>query len=107
MTTLVAAPAHPDRHPLPGRTVCGSRRLEGPVASLVEIVPSSVVGQVLRGVFALPGPVKRLIAGAPVRRDGQRLSVDAQLLLTMMRLEGEQRLGAATVEAARQGLARS
>ncbi|WP_433463235.1 alpha/beta hydrolase [Spirillospora sp. CA-128828] len=77
------------------------------MASLVEIVPSSVVVRVLRGVFALPEPVKRLIAGKPVRRDGQRLSVDAQLLLTMMRLEGEQRLGAATVEEARQGLARS
>jgi acetyl esterase len=77
------------------------------MASMVEMVPPSVAGRMLRGVFSLPEPVKRLIVGAPVRRDGQELSVDAQLLLLMMRLEGERRLGGATVEKARQGLARS
>ena len=77
------------------------------MASLVELVPPSVAGRMLRGVFALPEPVKRLIVGPPVRRDGQELSVDAQLLLLMMRLEGERRLAGGTVEDARRGLARS
>ncbi|GAA1808366.1 alpha/beta hydrolase [Actinomadura chokoriensis] len=77
------------------------------MASVVEMVPPSVAGGMLRGVFALPDAVKRLIVGAPVRRDGQRLALDAQLLLTMMRLEGERRLAGGTVEAARAGLARS
>ncbi|MFA1547693.1 alpha/beta hydrolase [Actinomadura chokoriensis] len=77
------------------------------MASLVEMVPPSVSGRVLRSVFALPEPVKRLIVGAPVRRDGQRLALDAQLLLLMMRLEGERRLGGAGVEQAREGLART
>jgi acetyl esterase len=80
--------------------------LEVRVASLVELVPPSVTGLMLRGVFALPDPVKRLIVGAPVRRDGQELSLDAQLLLTMMRLEGERRLAGGSVAKARAGLAR-
>ncbi|TDD88516.1 alpha/beta hydrolase [Actinomadura darangshiensis] len=60
----------------------------------------------LRGVFALPAPVKRLIVGNPVRRDGQELALDVQFLLLMMRLEGERRLAGGTVDAARRGLAR-
>jgi acetyl esterase len=43
------------------------------MASMVEMVPPSVAGRMLRGVFSLPEPVKRLIVGAPVRRDGQEL----------------------------------
>ncbi|MFE0511271.1 alpha/beta hydrolase [Streptomyces sp. NPDC058964] len=42
----------------------------------------------VRALFALPGPLRRLIAGAPVRRDGQELALDAQLLLLLMRLSG-------------------
>ncbi|WP_067801004.1 alpha/beta hydrolase [Actinomadura formosensis] len=76
------------------------------MASIVERVPPSVAGRVLRGLFTLPEPVKRLIAGAPVRRDGQELALDAQLLLLMTRLEG-QRLGGSTAEEARRGLARA
>ncbi len=77
------------------------------MASLVEMVPPSVSGRLLRSVFALPEPVKRLIVGAPVRRDGQELALDAQLLLMMMRLEGERRLAGGSVAAARAGLART
>ncbi|MEV4006290.1 alpha/beta hydrolase [Actinomadura sp. NPDC049753] len=76
------------------------------MASLTEKMPPGVTGAVLRAVFALPGPVKRLVAGAPVRRDGQELALDAQLLLAMMRLEGERRLAGGTVEDARRGIAR-
>ena len=72
---------------------------------LAEKVPPSVAGAVLRAVFALPDPVRRLIAGRPVVRDGQRLALDAQLLLLMTRLEGASLTGA-TVPEARQGLAR-
>ncbi|MFA1542801.1 alpha/beta hydrolase [Actinomadura monticuli] len=77
------------------------------MASLIEMVPPSVAGRMLRSVFALPEPVKRLIAGAPVYRDGQRLALDTQLLLLMMRLEGERRLAGGTVEDAREGLSRT
>ncbi|MEO3824643.1 alpha/beta hydrolase [Actinomadura sp. B10D3] len=56
-------------------------------------------------MFGLPAPVRRLIAGAPVRRDGQLLSLDAQLLLRMMKLE-DAGLTAPTVEEARAGVVR-
>ncbi|WP_207936043.1 alpha/beta hydrolase [Actinomadura sp. KC216] len=69
------------------------------------MVPPPVTRGLLRAVFGLPGPVKRLIAGAPVRLDGQRLDLDAQLLLRMTRLEGGH-LAAPTVEEARRGLRR-
>ncbi|TDC81337.1 alpha/beta hydrolase [Actinomadura sp. 7K507] len=71
------------------------------------MVSPAVAGAVLRGVFALPAPVKRLIVGAPVRRDGQELALDAQLLLLMSRIEGKRNLTAATVEEARDGLVRA
>ncbi|WUI01698.1 alpha/beta hydrolase [Spirillospora sp. NBC_00431] len=73
---------------------------------LSELVPPPITRGLLRSVFGLPRPVKRLIAGAPVRLDGQRLDLDAQLLLWMTRLEGG-RLTAPTVERARQGLRRA
>ncbi|OLT12852.1 alpha/beta hydrolase [Actinomadura sp. CNU-125] len=76
------------------------------MSALSERVPPAVVGGVLRGVFALPEPVKRLIAGEQVRRDGQRLSLDAQLLLTMSRLE-RRNLGGGRPADARRGMERS
>ncbi|MFG2090507.1 MULTISPECIES: alpha/beta hydrolase [unclassified Spirillospora] len=76
------------------------------MAQLTEMVPPAAAGAVLRGVFALPAPVKRLIVGAPVRRDGQELALDAQLLILMSRLEGRN-LTADTVEKSRDGLARA
>ncbi|MGW0882347.1 alpha/beta hydrolase [Streptomyces sp. NPDC002671] len=44
----------------------------------------------VRAAFALPRPLRRLIAGAPVRRDGQQLALDAQLLLRLQQLSGHQ-----------------
>ncbi|GAA3559260.1 alpha/beta hydrolase [Amycolatopsis ultiminotia] len=38
--------------------------------------------------FALPRPVRRLLAGSPVRLDGQQLDVDVQLLLRLQRISG-------------------
>ncbi|WP_021599277.1 alpha/beta hydrolase [Actinomadura welshii] len=75
------------------------------MAQLTEMVPPSVAGGLLRAVFGLPAPVRRLLAGSPVRRDGQLLSLDAQLLLRMMKLE-DASLTAPTVEQARAGLVR-
>jgi acetyl esterase len=79
--------------------------LEDRVVQLTEMVPPSVAGGLLRAVFVLPEPARRLIAGSPVRRDGQLLALDAQLLLRMMKLE-DASLTASTVEQARDGLAR-
>lgn len=72
----------------------------------LEKIPPSVVGAVLRVVFALPAPVKRLIAGAPVVRDGQRLALDAQLLLKLSQLE-QRSLSASTPDKARKAITRA
>jgi acetyl esterase len=58
------------------------------MASLAQSVPVRWQAIVLRALFALPTPVRRLIAGRPVRLDGQTLDLDAQLLLKMQRLSG-------------------
>ncbi|WIX81220.1 alpha/beta hydrolase [Amycolatopsis carbonis] len=54
-------------------------------------------------VFWLPRPVRRLIAGPPLRRDGQELALDAQLLLRLQQLTGTALVGE-TVEGSRLGL---
>lgn len=51
-------------------------------------------------LYALPQPVRRLIAGRPIRRDGQELALDAQLLLQIMRLS-RQSLLSDTIERSR------
>ncbi|MDA3645835.1 alpha/beta hydrolase [Saccharopolyspora indica] len=61
----------------------------------------------LRGIFALPRPARRLIAGRPVRLDGQELALDAQLLLKLQKLSGQEKLSAPTPELAREGMRRS
>ncbi|MGK3200491.1 alpha/beta hydrolase fold domain-containing protein [Amycolatopsis sp. MEPSY49] len=38
--------------------------------------------------FWLPTPLRRAVAGRPVRRDGQELALDAQLLLRLQKLSG-------------------
>ncbi|MEL5957548.1 hypothetical protein AADR41_22785 [Streptomyces sp. CLV115] len=47
----------------------------------------------LRAVFASPRPLRRLPAASPVRRDGQELALDAQLLLRLMRIAGRRLVG--------------
>jgi acetyl esterase len=57
------------------------------MASLLDqIRPSWLVGAV-RGVFSLPKPVRALLAGPPVRDDGQSLDADMRLLLRLVKLE--------------------
>lgn len=58
------------------------------MSSLVTKVPMKAQALTVRAVFALPRPVRRLIAGAPIRIDGQELALDAQLLLTLQKLSG-------------------
>src|ERR1700761_3651107 len=43
---------------------------------------------VVRGIFALPTPVRRLLAGPPLRIDGQELDVDAQLAIRLKNASG-------------------
>ncbi len=43
---------------------------------------------VVRGLFALPTPVRRLLAGPPVRIDGQQQALDAQLMIRLKNLSG-------------------
>ncbi|MFR9728987.1 alpha/beta hydrolase [Saccharopolyspora sp. MS10] len=66
------------------------------MSKAVELIPPRLRGRVLgaglRAVFALPRPLRRLIAGAPLRLDGQELALDAQLLLAMQRTSGNVRL---------------
>ncbi|QFG21169.1 alpha/beta hydrolase [Actinomadura sp. WMMB 499] len=73
---------------------------------LSELVPPTVVGGMLRGMFALPDPIRRVLAGAPVRRDGQLLALDAQLLLSLSRLE-QRSLGGGRPADARRAMERS
>jgi acetyl esterase len=58
----------------------------------------------LQVVFALPRPVRRLIAGPPVRIDGQELALDAQLLLRMQQLAKVPPMSQGTPEQARRHL---
>ncbi|HEX6352321.1 alpha/beta hydrolase [Actinophytocola sp.] len=51
-------------------------------------VPLPVQGLALHAVFALPQPLRRVLAGPPIRRDGLELALDAQLLLRLMNLSG-------------------
>ncbi|MEV8322836.1 alpha/beta hydrolase [Kitasatospora sp. NPDC056731] len=48
--------------------------------------PVRIQAAVVRGAYALPEGLRRAIAGAPVVRDGQVLSLDAQLILKLQRL---------------------
>lgn len=47
----------------------------------------------VRGIFALPAPARRLLAGPPVRVDGQELDLDAQLLIRLKNSSGSDVFG--------------
>ena len=47
-----------------------------------------VKAAVVRGVFGLPKPVRRFLAGPPVRIDGQELDLDAQLVIRLKNASG-------------------
>lgn len=76
-------------------------------ASRIPTPPPAVQAAVLRAAFALPAPLKRALAGKPVRRDGQRLALDAQLLLRLQRLSGQTQLSASSPEKARKQMRQS
>ena len=59
------------------------------MSKLADSIPTGVLAGALRFVFGLPAPVRRLITGKPITLDGQRLHPDAQLLLTLQRLSGQ------------------
>jgi acetyl esterase len=69
------------------------------MSTLMDRVPLPVQGLALHAVFALPQPLRRLIAGPPVRRDGLELALDAQLLLRMMALTDINLAGTSAVAA--------
>jgi len=61
-------------------------------------------GAVLRAVFALPRPLRRLLAGRPVELDGQQLALEPQLLLRLLRGTGQDELWTGSVAASRAAL---
>jgi acetyl esterase len=44
--------------------------------------------KVVRGLFALPTPVRRFLAGPPLRIDGQEMAIDAQLAIRLKNRSG-------------------
>ncbi|MCP2164579.1 alpha/beta hydrolase [Goodfellowiella coeruleoviolacea] len=72
----------------------------------LDTIPVGVQRAVLRGLLGLPAPVRRLLAGPPVRRDGQTLAVPAQLVLRARHLGGARGLAAATPALARAAMLR-
>lgn len=62
---------------------------------------------VLRGAFASPRPMQRLLAGRPLRRDGRQLAVEAQLLLRLLRASGADELWTGDVAGSRAALEES
>jgi acetyl esterase len=58
----------------------------------------------LRGTFALPRLVQRMLAGRAVNLDGQRLALEAQLLLRLLRMNGRDELWAGSVADSRTAL---
>ncbi|MCI2422011.1 alpha/beta hydrolase [Saccharopolyspora sp. K220] len=74
---------------------------------VLEQLQPTLEAAVLRNAFALPQPVRRLIAGRPIRLDDQELALDAQLLLKLQQLSGHDGLAATTPEIAREGMRRA
>jgi acetyl esterase len=66
--------------------------------SLLERVESAAY----RGVMALPRPLQQVVAGRPLRREGQTLATDQQATLRMMRLAREPELGSVPVPESRE-----
>lgn len=76
-------------------------------ARLLEKLPPRVLRTGANLLFGLPRPLKRLIAGSPLRRDGQRLDLDMQLLVRIQQLGDLRMVGSDEPTAARAALAAS
>ncbi|AHH93652.1 alpha/beta hydrolase [Kutzneria viridogrisea] len=74
------------------------------MAGLGDSIPMRWQAKVVRGLFALPRPVRRLLAGKPVWLDGQQLDLDAQLLLKLQKLSGTELLNSTSAARARASL---
>lgn len=66
-------------------------------------LPIGVQAAAARAMYSLPGPVRRMAAGPPIRIDGNELALDAQLLLRLLRLT-ETELSAGSVADARRNV---
>lgn len=56
--------------------------------ALAERLPLPAQAALLRAASSLPKRVRRVLAGKPIRLDGQELALDAQMLLRLQRLSG-------------------
>ena len=56
------------------------------MANRLAMLPIPVQSAVVHGLFSLPRPILRLIAGRPIRRDDQELALEMQVLLRLMAL---------------------
>ncbi|GGP36532.1 alpha/beta hydrolase [Saccharothrix coeruleofusca] len=60
------------------------------MSKFADAIPAGVVAGALRFAFGLPKPLRRLITGPPIVVDGQRLHPEAQLLLRLQQLGGQE-----------------
>lgn len=74
------------------------------MSSVVERFMDRARGGVVRLLFGLPEPLRRLAAGRPVVVEGQRLDPDLQLLLRLLKLEGSALARATSTPAAQRAL---
>jgi acetyl esterase len=73
------------------------------MAKAMNRLPVRVQGAAMHATFALPEPVRRRIAGRPIRIDGNELALDAQLLLRLNKLT-EVKLSDTSVDEARRNV---
>jgi acetyl esterase/lipase len=76
-------------------------------AGVTARIRAQLMRTVLRGAFALPRPMQRLLAGRPMRRDGRQLAVEAQLLLRLLRASSADELWTGDVAGSRAALEES
>lgn len=68
-------------------------------------IPGTLTTAALRVLLRAPASAQRLLAGAPVRRDGQQLDLQVQLMLKLLALSAGPPLGSLPVDAARRQVA--
>jgi hypothetical protein len=83
--------------------------LSTPKSKPPEAILARIAGAMMRGAFALPRPVQRLLAGRPVEADGQRLApaVVVHRRATRRRCQSRIVLGVTSMPSRRAGGSRS